>query len=117
MWNFSLPDAKRADAAGDALVELRIESLGARGDGIAHDGAGLLYVPYTVPGDQVKATIAGRRGDGRLARLDRVLHPGPDRAAPASSLRLGLLIEPEPHPPRRETMGAGAAGGLRARQV
>lgn len=82
MWNFSLPDAKRADAAGDALVELRIESLGARGDGIAHDGAGLLYVPYTVPGDQVKATIAGRRGDGRLARLDRVLHPGPDRAAP-----------------------------------
>ncbi len=77
-----MPDAKTAEAAGDALVELRIESLGARGDGIAHDDDGVLYIPYGVPGDQVEATITGRRGDARLARLDRVLRPGPDRAAP-----------------------------------
>ena len=77
-----MPDANRVEAAGDALVELTIESLGARGDGIAHDDAGVLYVPYGAPGDQVEASITGRRGDARLARLDRLLHPGPERAVP-----------------------------------
>ncbi|MDA1097452.1 MAG: hypothetical protein O2967_00590 [Proteobacteria bacterium] len=76
-----MPDAKTADA----LVKLRIESLGARGDGIAHDGTGVLYVPYSVPGDQIEATITGHRGVARLARLDHLLHPGPDRAAPPCS--------------------------------
>jgi 23S rRNA (uracil1939-C5)-methyltransferase len=64
------------------LVELTIESLGARGDGIAHDGDGVLYIPYGAPGDQIEATITGRRGDARLARLNRVLRPGPDRTNP-----------------------------------
>jgi len=68
--------------ADDPLVGLRIESLGARGDGVADDGAGAIYVPYGVPGDQVDATVTGRRGEGRVARLDTVLQPGPDRVVP-----------------------------------
>ncbi len=78
-----MPDVRTVEAAWcKALVELRIESLGARGDGIAHDHDGVLYVPYGVPGDQVEATITGHRGGARLARLDRVLQPGADRATP-----------------------------------
>ncbi len=61
------------------MVELIIESLGARGDGIAHDDAGAIYVPYGTPGDHVAATVTGKRGDARLARLDTVLQAGPDR--------------------------------------
>jgi len=66
----------------DAVVELRIESLGARGDGIAQDDAGVIYVPYSAPGDRVAATVSGRRGDARLARMDALLQPGPDRVEP-----------------------------------
>ncbi len=65
------------------MVELTIESLGARGDGIAHDGTGTIYVPHGAPGDRVAATLTGKRGDGRLARLDAVLRPGPDRVEPS----------------------------------
>lgn len=64
------------------MLELSIETLGARGDGIAHDDDGVLYVPYSVPGDRIQATVTGRRGEARVARLDAVLHPGPDRADP-----------------------------------
>ncbi|MDP6872313.1 MAG: class I SAM-dependent RNA methyltransferase [Alphaproteobacteria bacterium] len=61
------------------MVELTIESLGARGDGIARDDAGVIYVPFGAPGDRIEATLTGRRGDARLARLDAVLQAGPDR--------------------------------------
>ena len=61
------------------MVELTIASLGARGDGIAHDDAGVLYIPYGAPGDHLSATVTGKRGDARLAHLDTVLHAGPDR--------------------------------------
>lgn len=64
------------------MVGLSIDSLGARGDGIAHDDAGAIYIPYAAPGDQVDATVTGRRGEARVARLDTVLHPGPDRVVP-----------------------------------
>jgi 23S rRNA (uracil1939-C5)-methyltransferase len=64
------------------MVELHIETLGARGDGIAHDGDGTVYVPLTVPGDHVTATVTQTRGEARHARLDQVLQPGPDRVAP-----------------------------------
>ncbi|MBT3331081.1 MAG: class I SAM-dependent RNA methyltransferase [Rhodospirillaceae bacterium] len=63
------------------MVELNIENLGARGDGIAHDDDGVIYVPYAVPGDRVAATIKGRRGDARVAQLDTVLVAGADRVA------------------------------------
>ena len=63
------------------MVDLNIESLGARGDGIARDDDGVIYVPYAAPGDQVAVTINGRRGDARMAHLDNVLVPGGDRVA------------------------------------
>ncbi len=68
------------------MVELHIETLGARGDGIARDGDGTVYVPHTVPGDHVSATLIDKPGnerrEARHARLDRVLQPGPERVEP-----------------------------------
>jgi len=62
---------------------LKVHGLGAGGDGIAEapDG-GLLFIPGALPGDTVRATPGARRGEGRVAVLDALLSPGPDRAEP-----------------------------------
>jgi 23S rRNA (uracil1939-C5)-methyltransferase len=54
--------------------DLTIESVGARGDGVA---AGPVHVPFTLPGERVRA-----EPDGERARLVEVLSASTDRAAP-----------------------------------
>lgn len=61
-------------------VELTIDTIGARGDGLASLLGEQVFVPFTVPGDKVVARIEGRRGDGMVAALIEVLEPGPARA-------------------------------------
>lgn len=58
---------------------LRIERLGAQGDGVTSTSAGPVYVPLTLPGDRVEAAFedGADRGD-----LVRVVEPSPDRVAP-----------------------------------
>jgi 23S rRNA (uracil1939-C5)-methyltransferase len=54
---------------------LTIDAMGARGEGVAHDGAGdVVYVPYTLPGESVEADVARGRG-----RLERVVRASPER--------------------------------------
>lgn len=55
-------------------VELRIESVGGEGDGVA---AGPVFVPFTLPGERVVATGAGER-----RTLRDVLEPSVDRTEP-----------------------------------
>ena len=50
-------------------VVLRVESVGVRGDGIAHHGAERIFLPLTAPGDVVRARLGDRRGDGRAAQV------------------------------------------------
>jgi 23S rRNA (uracil1939-C5)-methyltransferase len=60
-----------------APITLRIEDLGAQGDGIAtHEGA-KVFVPLTAPGDTITAELSGSRG-----ALVAIVSPGPDRVAP-----------------------------------
>ena len=62
----------------DTLIELEIDSLGARGDGVAtHDGA-KLFVPFTLAGERVRAR---RIGEDRAALVE-ILSNSPDRVAP-----------------------------------
>lgn len=56
---------------------LRIDRLGAGGDGVATGSHGLVHVPYTLPGERVTAEVEG--GRGRLVRVDE---PSADRIAP-----------------------------------
>lgn len=56
-------------------IETVIEGMGAGGDGIA---PGPFFIPFTLPGERVRATPLAKE----KARLDAVLAPAPDRAAP-----------------------------------
>jgi 23S rRNA (uracil1939-C5)-methyltransferase len=64
-------------------VELIVESLGAQGDGIAHWRGEPVFLPFTVPGDRVRAEIAARRAGGHEGRVVERIAAGPGRAAPA----------------------------------
>jgi 23S rRNA (uracil1939-C5)-methyltransferase len=57
-----------------SMQELRIDSMGAKGDGVA---AGPLYAPLTLPGERVRAERQGDR-----AELEAILEPSPDRVTP-----------------------------------
>jgi 23S rRNA (uracil1939-C5)-methyltransferase len=63
-------------------IELAIESIGARGDGIGRSGGRLVYVPLTIPGDRLRVELERPRGDGFAGRLVEVLAEGPGRIAP-----------------------------------
>ncbi|MBF0305549.1 MAG: class I SAM-dependent RNA methyltransferase, partial [Alphaproteobacteria bacterium] len=62
-------------------VELAIETLGARGDGVAQLDGEAVFVAATLPGDRVVARLEGRRGEGLAASLIEVLEPAPLRVA------------------------------------
>lgn len=64
------------------VVELVVERLGGRGDGIARRDAHQFFLPFTVPGDQVRARIVGPRGDGLAGSVIERLHDGPHRVQP-----------------------------------
>ena len=74
-------------------MEIRIDRLGARGDGIADMDDGPLYVPHALPGETVRARIGKSRGDGRSAALQEILAPSADRIAPACG-HFGAVANP-----------------------
>ncbi|MBF0562712.1 MAG: class I SAM-dependent RNA methyltransferase [Alphaproteobacteria bacterium] len=59
------------------FYELTIDSVGAQGDGVATFKGGPVYIPYTLPGERIRASLAGQRG-----RLITVIDPSPDRVSP-----------------------------------
>ncbi len=58
-------------------VELAIEGMGKRGEGVARQGERTVFVPYTLPGEIVSA-----EGDGERLALVAVDKPSPDRVVP-----------------------------------
>ena len=74
--------APRPEAHSDGLVELAVERIGARGDGVAQYRGEPVFVPFTVPGDRVRAQLGRRRYGGQEGLVVDRLASGPDRAAP-----------------------------------
>jgi 23S rRNA (uracil1939-C5)-methyltransferase len=60
-------------------LEVRIERLGAQGDGVAETAGGPLFVPFALPGELVR--VVAEPGTDRARLLD-VLQASPDRIAP-----------------------------------
>jgi 23S rRNA (uracil1939-C5)-methyltransferase len=62
------------------VVELTVARVGARGDGIAMHGGRSVYLPFTAPGDRVRARLGVPRDAGRAGTVLEVLEPGARRA-------------------------------------
>jgi len=65
----------RAKPAAET-VELRVERIGMRGDGIAQWRGEPVFIPFTAPGDVVRARLGPKRGDGRSAELRELIAKG-----------------------------------------
>ncbi len=65
-------------------VDVEIQEIGARGDGIASlEGGQRLYVPYTMIGDIVRVRIGPPHADAYTGRIVKILKPGLGRWQPA----------------------------------
>jgi len=73
--------AKPIRPTGEPL-ELTVERLGPQGDGIANWQGEPVFLPFTVPGDRVRAQIGARRGSGHEGRVVERITSGPRRATP-----------------------------------
>lgn len=62
-------------------VEVAIESIGARGDGIGRSSGRPVYVPFTIPGDRLRVELERARGDGFAGRIVEVMAEGAGRIA------------------------------------
>ncbi|HEV2302680.1 MAG TPA: class I SAM-dependent RNA methyltransferase, partial [Stellaceae bacterium] len=66
----------------EELAELEVERIGAQGDGIAAWRGEPVYLPFTLPGERVRARLGRRRGGGREGRVVERLAPQLPHAAP-----------------------------------
>ena len=46
-------------------IVLTIESVGVRGDAVAHDDGKPVYVPFSAPGDRVRVRLSNDKGERR----------------------------------------------------
>lgn len=63
--------------SGPDTHTVTVSALGHRGDGVASSKGETVYVPFTLPGEQVSIS-----GSGARRRLERLLEPSPDRVEP-----------------------------------
>lgn len=63
-------------------VEVKIDEIAARGDGVGRAGDKRLYVPFTAAGDRVVARIGEAQGDGFAALMTKLVESGPGRTQP-----------------------------------
>ncbi len=70
--------ARKPDLPASEERVLEISAVGARGDSTAEGETGPIYTPYALPGEQVRARVAGGR-----AEVLEVLRLSPERQEPA----------------------------------
>lgn len=76
----SHPESK-PPAAG-AVFETRIEKLVPGGDGLARLDGRVVFIPFTLPGEKVRARVTEAKKDFLRAVPVEILEPSQDRAAP-----------------------------------
>ena len=73
---------RRARRGGGRQLEVTVDSLGAKGDGLATCDGRPLFLAQTVPGDRVLARVTGERGGGFKGEVIELLEAGANRADP-----------------------------------
>ncbi len=64
-------------------IDVRVESLAAGGDGVAHDAQGrVVFVPLSAPGDRVRVRLLERRKRHARGEVLEVLEASPHRVVP-----------------------------------
>ena len=72
---------RRSRPGGGRQVELTVESIGARGDGVGRLDGRPVFLPLTVPGDRVRARLVGTRAAGAKGEVLEMLDRGPGRVS------------------------------------
>lgn len=73
---------RKARRGGGRQVEVTVDTLGARGDGVTQLDGRPVYLPMTLPGDRVIARIQGERAGGLKAEVVELIETGPGRVDP-----------------------------------
>ncbi|MGF1630730.1 MAG: class I SAM-dependent RNA methyltransferase [Kiloniellaceae bacterium] len=73
---------RRARRGGGRQIEVTVEALGAKGDGLSSVDGRPLFLAQTLPGDRVLARVTGERGGGFKGEVVELLEPGPHHAEP-----------------------------------
>ncbi|HMA15193.1 MAG TPA: TRAM domain-containing protein, partial [Kiloniellaceae bacterium] len=70
---------RRARRGGGRQVEVTVEALGAKGDGLAAVDGRPLFLPQTLPGERVLARVTGERGGGFKGEVVELLETSAHR--------------------------------------
>jgi 23S rRNA (uracil1939-C5)-methyltransferase len=70
---------RAAGTRAQPALEVEIDALGGRGDGVGRVEGGSVFVPFAAPGDRLRVAIVGERDGGLLGRIVERLAEGPDR--------------------------------------
>ncbi|SDB66115.1 23S rRNA (uracil1939-C5)-methyltransferase [Belnapia rosea] len=71
------PASTPSAAETPAILDLTIEAMGAAGDGVARHAEGQVFLPLALPGEKVRARLAGKR-----AEVESWLDESPERVTP-----------------------------------
>jgi 23S rRNA (uracil1939-C5)-methyltransferase len=89
-YNLPVPTSKPPAKRPSPPVQVRIERVGAEGDGVGHSPDGTSwYVPFTLPGELVTASPLRARGDGWLGEAARIDRPSDARVDPPPCQHFG----------------------------
>jgi 23S rRNA (uracil1939-C5)-methyltransferase len=68
------------NAPKDEIVELTVERVGSRGDGVAQHAGKPVYLAFAAPGDRVRARLGAARDEGRSGTIVEIVTPGARQA-------------------------------------
>lgn len=80
-----MSEAESGPAPGET-VEFEVERIAYGGDGVGRADGLVVFVPWTVPGEHVRARVVERHARYARARLEGVLGPAPERVEPCCPL-------------------------------
>ena len=73
---------RKARKGGGRQIDLEIDSLGGRGDGVGQHEGQPVFVPFALPGERVRVRLNGQGQAGVRGELLELLSEAPDRATP-----------------------------------